>query len=559
MKYYQYPCGCKFKILQQLEDGELRLEFDPHVASIDLKCERTWDLISEGNTKGVFQLESRLGQSYAKKLKPRNIEHLAALVSILRPGCLEAIRDKKSITQHYIDRKNKEESVELYHPALQDALGPTYGEMIYQEQAMKIAQDIAGFNLQEADVLRKAIGKKKADIMSSLKSKFIDGCKVVGKVNEEQAEEIFGWIQKSQRYSFNKSHAVSYAINAYVSAYAKAHFPRIFITSYLYYAKEKQKPQEEIRELVNNANAMDIDVYPPDFRHLNKHFIMKDKNIYFGFTDIKGVGEAVVNKMADDIDTEKIRIDKLTWTGFLIFLSQKINSTAVKALISAGALDYMSQSRTRMLYEYEIYSRLSNREVQWVNSRYYEAQLDVRSPDSPVTEKWIGIQGILTAMIALPAGRQGACSNKNRLRIVEGLLESVNNPPYVLEDNPEWTSQIEASLLGIPLTCTSVEGLDVSTANCTCREFVHGKSGLCLIAVAIDEVHEIKTKKGKNPGQKMAFVRVSDISAALESVVAFPEPWKENKKLLVAGNNVIISGERGSEKDSFILDKVWQI
>src|SRR5690606_5207206 len=147
MKYYVFPCGCKFPIINE----ELnRVEFDARLENIPLDCERTWDLISEGNTKGVFQLESRLGQMLAKKLKPRTIEHLAALISIMRPGCLEAIRDGKSVTDHYIDRKNGVEPVEIFHPSLQPALGATYGEMIYQEQAMRIAQDVAGFNLQQA-------------------------------------------------------------------------------------------------------------------------------------------------------------------------------------------------------------------------------------------------------------------------------------------------------------------------------------------------------------------------------------------------------------------------
>ena len=131
--------------------------------NIDLECQKTWDLIGSGNTKGVFQLESRLGQSMAKKLKPENIEQLSALISIMRPGCLEAIRDGKSVSNHFIDKKNGLESVDYFNKALEPILNKTYGEMIYQEQAMEIAKVIAGFDLQEADLLRKAIGKKKPE------------------------------------------------------------------------------------------------------------------------------------------------------------------------------------------------------------------------------------------------------------------------------------------------------------------------------------------------------------------------------------------------------------
>jgi len=226
MKNYKYSCGCSFDVL---DDKELKINFDPIHSPMNLECSKTWELISEGNTKGCFQLESRLGKSMAKKLKPENIEQLSALISILRPGCLEAIRDGKSVSNHYIDKKNGEESVDYYHPALEDCLKGTYGEMIYQEQAMRIAKQIAGFDLQEADNLRKAIGKKKPEEMAKLKKKFISGAKKLKIVNKDEAEEIFGWIEKSQRYSFNKSHAVSYAMNAYLSAYTKSHFPRVFL------------------------------------------------------------------------------------------------------------------------------------------------------------------------------------------------------------------------------------------------------------------------------------------------------------------------------------------
>ena len=163
-KKFLYPCGCSFDLIS---DSDRKLNFDPKIELLNLSCSKTWDLISDGNTKGCFQLESRLGRSIAKKLKPSNIEELSALISILRPGCLEAIRDGKSVTNHYIDKKNGQESIDYFHPALEPILKTTYGEMIYQEQAMEIAKAIAGFNLQEADMLRKAIGKKKPEEMNN--------------------------------------------------------------------------------------------------------------------------------------------------------------------------------------------------------------------------------------------------------------------------------------------------------------------------------------------------------------------------------------------------------
>jgi DNA polymerase-3 subunit alpha len=211
-------------------------------------------------------------------------------------------------------------------------------------------------------MLRKAIGKKKPEEMAKVKSKFLEGSKQTKIVSEDQAEEIFGWIEKSQRYSFNKSHAVSYAINGYLSAYAKAHFPRIFFASYLRFAKDKIDPQQEIKELIRNANEMDINVYIPDFRNLNEFFLIKDKNIYFGLTDIKGVGASVFKKMVEL--TTNIDVRSLTWPQMCASILMNINSTACKALISSGAFDYFKKSRTSMLFEYEILSGLTKKELE---------------------------------------------------------------------------------------------------------------------------------------------------------------------------------------------------
>jgi DNA polymerase-3 subunit alpha len=136
---------------------------------VDYNCPKTWELFKEGKTKGVFQLESNLGRSWSKKVSPCNMEELSALIALIRPGCLKAISNGKSMTQHYVDRKHGIDEVEYLHESLESILGNTYGVLVYQEQSMMIAQQIAGFNLQEADILRKAIGKKKAGLMAKVK------------------------------------------------------------------------------------------------------------------------------------------------------------------------------------------------------------------------------------------------------------------------------------------------------------------------------------------------------------------------------------------------------
>jgi len=230
---------------------------------LEFNDQDAWDLICNGKTKGVFQLESSLGRAWSKRAVPRNIEDLAALVSIIRPGCLKAIVDGKSMTQHYVDRKSGNEEIVYIHESLEPILKNTQGVLVYQEQSMEIAQRIAGFNLQQADDLRKAIGKKKAGLMAKIKKRFVEGAVNEAIVSKEDAEEIFSWIEKSSRYAFNKSHAVSYAICGYWSAFAKAHHPLEFYCNYLYYAHGKPDPQEEIRELVRDAKSLGIEYTLP--------------------------------------------------------------------------------------------------------------------------------------------------------------------------------------------------------------------------------------------------------------------------------------------------------
>jgi len=548
MAHLEFSCGCCFPI-----DKPQGISFNPDIGEIPLSCTRTWDLISEGNTKGCFQLESRLGQSLAKKTKPRNIEELAGLISIMRPGCMEAIVDGKSLTNHYIDRKHAREPVEYFHPSLESSLKETFGILVYQEQSMQIAQEIAGFNLQEADILRKAIGKKKTDVMAQVKKSFLEKSSERGIVNKSQAEEIFSWIEKSQRYSFNKSHAVSYAFNAYLSAYAKAHFSKEFFTSYLFYSKEKQKPHEEINELVNNCRIMDIDIFPPDLRKANKNFKIIDDKVFFGLSNVKSVGEAVIDKIKRSMkEVEELigkKVEEWNWREFLVFFSSRVTSTAIKSLISVGAASYMSSNRTRMIYEYEIYQKLTNKEKSWVQNLMLQ--------DSDISSK--EFLEILKMAVELPPGKKGAVANKKRLEVVKEMILSLENPPYKLEDMPEWVAGKEENLLGIPLTCSKVEACDTSSANAICKDIINKAiKDYPLVAVQVDSLREVQIKNGKNRGNKMAFATVSDYSCSVDCVI-FSDAWEQYKDLMLEGNTVMINGELDKNKDSFMIKKVWQI
>lgn len=536
MKKFQYPCGCSFN----LDDSQnfKKILFDPDIENINLECQRTWDLISSGNTKGVFQLESRLGRSIAKKLKPENMEQLSALISILRPGCLEAIRGGKSVTNHYIDRKNAQESLDYFHSSLEPILSSTLGELIYQEQAMEIAKDIAGFDLQQADELRKAIGKKLADKMAAVKLKFIEGAKNKKIVSEDEAEQIFGWIEKSQRYSFNKSHAVSYAMNAYLSAYAKAHFPKIFFAAYLRFAKDKIDPQDEIKALVQNANEMDITVHTPDIRNLNKNFILKNDKIYFGLTDIKGVGESVFNKLIDIIDKNKIDIHNISWLELLFKVLLNINSTAAKSLIESGATNFFQpKTRNSMLFEYNTASDLTKKECEYI----IDGLQNFKSLDT-------AIEHLLTKERI----------TKNRKKVIEDAVKLLRSPPYCLEDTAEWIADVEDTALGCAITCSKVDMYDISMTNSTCRSFKNGdlKTNI-IIGGEVSYVNVTKIKSGKNKGSDMAFLNLCDQTGCIDSIIFFNEQYKKYKTILFEGNVIIVIGSRSKTGDGLVVEKAY--
>ena len=540
-----YSCGCSFD-----KTSEGHTIYLPDITQLPLGCNSTWELICEGNTKGVFQLESQLGRSLASQAKPRNIEELSDLIAIMRPGCLEAMVKGKSLTQHYIDRKAGEEIVEYFHDALEPILKNTYGILVYQEQAILIATEIAGFNLQEADILRKAIGKKKAGVMAQVKKSFLEKSTEKGIVTREQAEEIFSWIEKSQRYSFNKSHAISYAYNSYLTAYTKAHFPHEFFTSYLKHAIGKPDTYWEVHELVNNAKIMGIEVMPPSILHMNEEFKLIGKHPTYGMTNIKHVGSSVFKKMLRDIDENNINLKECDWDCFLLRVSPFVNKKAFESLILSGAFDCFKISRSRMQHHFSTIKEFTKREVAWL------VEYKKSNPEATVVES-------VKQMVAASStgSKQRPIFRQSRIPNIEDLLVAYDSPGYELNDSPSWIAKKEEELLGISLTCNKVDEYDTSGATCTCKEFIDGfnsQSGISM-GVQIDSVREWTIKKGKAKGMQMGFITASDTSCSLDNITAFSEEWDKFKKMLYEGNTVLIRGLRDKKRGSFLIKKVEQL
>lgn len=513
---------------------------------------KTWQLFAEGKTKGVFQLESNLGKSWSKKLAPNNIEELSALIAIIRPGCLKAYVDGKSMTQHFIDRKHGREEVTYLHESLEEILAPTYGVLVYQEQSMRIAQKIAGFDLQEADELRKAIGKKKADLMAKVKKKFIAGAKKVKIVSKEEAEEIFGWIQASSRYAFNKSHSISYAVCSYWSAYQKAHNPIEFFLSYLYFSNEKQDPQREVYELVSEAKLFEIEVRTPSIINHKHKFNIKNGKIYFGVKDIKSLsgktGDNVIEGIQKSQEHLGKKVENFTWIEILLFLSEYINSTSFKALAGIGFFrDFNGRiSRNKALYDYEILKSLTKSEKNWLCSQYD-------------TRKWKNFEEALIDLA--PTKKEGGGTSKiERKQIIQNEIQLLQNPPYDLEDEPTWIVDQETKLLGCPITLSKINTSDTSAANTSCKDIVNGKHGknMCVVATIV-RVSEYKIKKGEQKGKDMAFLTIEDDTGILDSVVIFPKVREKYKYIIYEGNNLNFCGSVAKNEGSLIVDVINEL
>jgi len=308
--------------------------------------EQTYDITmkSPGNNfiaNGFVVHNSNGMQRYLKQLKPTQFEDIIAMVALYRPGPMQFIPD-------FIDGKNGLKTPAYLHPKLESILGPTYGIILYQEQTMKIAQELAGFSMAEADTLRMAIGKKIKDLMAASKQKFIGGCQKNG-IAKKIAQEIWSWIEPSADYSFNKAHAACYAMVAYQTAYLKAHYPAEFMAALM---TSEKNDVERVGYLIGECKNMGLEVLAPDINESFYGFtvIPETNKIRFGLSAIKNVGENSVGEIVSQRKTGGKFQDVF---DFVKRINPKlINRKSLEALIKAGAFDNMAE-RNALLFNIE--------------------------------------------------------------------------------------------------------------------------------------------------------------------------------------------------------------
>ena len=313
---------------------------DPIVLdSLELDDPKVYRLICTGRTTALFQLESRGMQELIQRLKPDHFEELVALVALFRPGPLQS-----GMVDDFINRKHGREPVLYVHKALEEVLEPTYGVILYQEQVMKIAQLLAGYSLGAADLLRRAMGKKKAEEMEKQRQGFIDGATARG-VEGAIARHIFDLIEKFAGYGFNKSHSAAYALLSYHTGWLKCHYPAEFLSAAL---SADMEHTDRVVILVNEAKALGLKLSPPDINRGGLRFEVAERDtIIYGLGAIKGVGE----KALEDILSERSNDGPFSDLFSLCrrVNSQKVNRKTLDALICAGALDSFGQHRAELL------------------------------------------------------------------------------------------------------------------------------------------------------------------------------------------------------------------
>ena len=310
---------------------------DVDIDAVPEDDEKTFELLGEGKSKCIFQFESSGMQGILRQAKPNCIEDLIALNALYRPGPMENI-------PQFIDAKWGRKPIRYPHPSLEKVLKETYGVIVYQEQVMEIVRIIAGFTLGQADILRRAMGKKKLKEMERLKKDFLQGAAEKG-ISEKEAEKIFTLLEPFAGYGFNKSHAAAYSVLAYKTAYLKANYPAEFMAANL---TNEINFTDKLTEYISESRDMGIDLLPPNVNRSDKYFSVVDGKIIYGLVGIKNVGEGAVDEIL------RARGEGGPFKSFVDFLERvdlkTVNHKVLEALIQSGLFDSIEPGRAELCY-----------------------------------------------------------------------------------------------------------------------------------------------------------------------------------------------------------------
>ena len=452
----------------------------------------TYKLLEEGKTLGVFQLESTGMRELIKKLKPSRFEDLIALVALYRPGPLGS-----GMVEDFINRKHGKVKWKPPLPQIEDILAETYGVILYQEQVMQIASRLAGFTMGQADLVRRAMGKKKMEVMLKQKEAFIQGAVERG-VSKREAEHIFDLMENFAKYGFNKSHSAAYALIAYQTAYLKAHYPVEFMAALI---SGDMGNTDKIYKYIQECKEMNIRVLPPDVNESVTTFSVKGSSIRFGLAAIKNVGESAVEAILE------VREKGGPFQSLYDFCSRvdtrKVNRKTIESLIKAGAMDSLGRDRNTLL-----------------------ETLDQAMEAGQRAAKKARLQ---RSLFELEEG--------NSLDAIEEVYPQVPPP------SPKELLAMEKEALGFYVTGHPMDLYQKDLAQVvpgTIPETLGGSSEgeEVILGGMVATFKEIATKK---EGKRMAFVQLEDREGHAE-VVIFPDLYTQVGMLLLLDEPIVVRG-----------------
>ncbi|MGI6485138.1 MAG: DNA polymerase III subunit alpha [Tepidanaerobacteraceae bacterium] len=473
----------------------LKVEID----TIPLDDKKVYEMLSQGNTSGIFQLESQGMKKLIKELKPDIFEELIAIIGLYRPGPLGS-----GATEEFIKSKNGVNKINYLHPSLESILSETYGTILYQEQVMKIAQQLAGFSLAQADILRKAMGKKKQDVMTAQREQFIKGC-MNNKIDEKTAEKIFEEISYFAGYGFNKAHTAAYALIAYQTAYLKTYHPVEFMAALLTSVKDNS---EKVAYYISECRHMKINVLLPDINESFENFTVIQGKIRFGLTAIKNVGYG----FARSIIQERNRAGRFTsFEDFLNRVCEFVNKKGLESLIKSGALDSLGVYRSQMMAVYE--DVLSHFQKSKKNNLANQISIFDIVEDKSSLKK--------VSLPAIPEYQQ-----RELLTMEKEMLGIYLSGHPLLEYEQELSETV---------TFTGKDIYDESLVSDNQTVVIGGI------------ITSVKTKTTKSD-KIMAFIELEDLTGAIE-VLVFPTIYEKYLQLLQTDMKVFVKGRISHKED----------
>jgi DNA polymerase-3 subunit alpha len=501
---------------------------------LDYDDAKTFELIASGKTEGIFQLESEGMKNFMKDLKPQNIEDIIAGISLYRPGPMGSIPD-------YVRGRHHTDEVKYTTKELEPILKPTYGCIVYQEQVMQIVRDLAGYTLGRSDLVRRAMSKKKLDVMDQERKNFIYGNEEEGikgcinnGISEAAAKQIFDNMEDFAKYAFNKSHAAAYAIVAYQTAWLKCYYPVEFMAALI---TSVLSHPGKTAQYIMHLRDMDIELLPPDLNEGLPHFSVNGNKIRFGLAAVKGVGKAVVANMVVE---RELNGPFESLTDYCIRMDGKdLNKRVIESLIKAGAFDSMGGNRKQYIQGYK--TVLDS--VLHGKKNTFDGQVDLFGFSE---EEETALADHLPDVSEF--GEEQLLANEKE---VLGIY--VSGHPL---DKYENYIKRKVSHRSFDFKTVDEADDDGSVANVESTDNLSIFDGQKTIIAGL--VHTITRKTTRNNAQ-MAFVELEDMYGSVE-IVVFPKHYERYKQILEEDAKLIIEGRISIQEDQdakVILDKMY--